>query len=506
MIRAASASAAISAACDPLARCRRVGPPPLFLVREEATSYAQTHAERTTPCEPATRSEPRSISELDAIEELSDEITTLAAHIHAATHRLWVLLGEFDRRRGWELDGHQSCAHWLAFRTGIDLGAARERVRTARSLASLPETGASMARGELSFSQVRALSRVATPDNEGDLLDLARGTTVAQLERLVRGFRRGSRRDEAAWERGNHESRTLSVFPDEEGMYVLRGRIEPEVAAVLMRAIDAAGDALFREGGGADLGPDADRTRAAAQRRADALGLVAERALAAGFTSKADAPISGSRAARYQVVLHVDTEGLAADGEGGERHLEDGTRVSGETSRRLACDASVVDVTHDADGSVLDVGRRTRTIPPALRRALEVRDRGCRFPGCGSRFTDAHHVKHWADGGETNLGNTVLACHHHHRLLHEGGWRVVWRGEGVVWRGEGRAIFVDPRGREHFDGGWRAPEVGPEAVDALVEDQRRRGIDPDWRTAGARWKREDDIPHPVWVRAMEAVG
>jgi hypothetical protein len=229
------------------------------------------------------------------------------------------------------------------------------------------------------------------------------------------------------------------------------------------------------------------------------LGLLAERALAAGFTEEENAPISGSRAARYQVVLHVDTEGLAADGEGGDRQLEDGTRVSGETCRRLACDASVVEVTHAPDGSVLDVGRRTRTISPALRRALEVRDRGCRFPGCGSRFTDAHHVKHWADGGETSLRNTLLACHHHHRLLHEGGWRVVWRGEG-------RAVFVDPRGGEHFEGGWRPPETGPEAVDALVDDHRRRGIDPDWRTAGARWKREGDVPHPVWVRAMEALG
>ncbi len=337
MIRAASAAAAAATSAsvataphESLAGSRGVGRPPLFLVREGEPSYDTSCAEHATP------------SELDAIEELGDEIATLAAHIHAATHRLLVMLGEFDRRRGWELGGHRSCAHWLAFRAGIDLGAAREKVRTARALTSLPETGASMARGELSFSQVRALTRVATPENEGDLLDLARGTTVAQLERMVRGFRRGSRRDEAAWERANHESRTLSVFPDEEGMYVVRGRIEPEVAAVLMRAIEAAGDALYREGGcavrGSDVGPgsDADRSRAAAQRRADALGLLAERALAAGFTEEENAPISGSRAARYQVVLHVDTEGLAADGEGGERQLEDGTRVSGEVGIHFA--------------------------------------------------------------------------------------------------------------------------------------------------------------------------
>ena len=113
--------------------------------------------------------------ECDAIETLGDEIATLAAHIHAATHRLLVLLAEFDRRQGWEREGHSSCAHWLAFRTGIDLGSAREKVRAARALLGLPKTSAAMARGELSFSQVRALTRVADAGNEGDLLELARG-------------------------------------------------------------------------------------------------------------------------------------------------------------------------------------------------------------------------------------------------------------------------------------------------------------------------------------------
>jgi hypothetical protein len=425
--------------------------PALFLVRESAPVY---DADRQT-------------NELDALEDLGDEIATLAAHIHAATQRLLTLIAEFDARRGWERDGHRTCAHWLSFRTGMDLGAAREKVRTARALTDLPETSASMARGELSFSQVRALTRVATEENEADLLEMARGCTVHHLERMVRGWRGRTRKDEAARERRNHEARAFSVYPDEEGMYVVRGRLEPEVAAVLMKAVEAASDAIFRDRGAEVLASHEESRRAAARRRADAVGLLAERALAAGFGSRtgggeedgdgAEAPISGSRAERYQVVLHVDAEGLAAEGEGGEsggeREMEDGTRVSGETSRRLACDASLVRITHDADGSVLDVGRRKRTISPALRRALETRDRGCRFPGCGCRFTDAHHVKHWADGGETSLRNTILLCRFHHRLLHEEGWRVVW------W-GRGRAVFIDPRNGEHFDGGWEPPEMG----------------------------------------------
>jgi hypothetical protein len=447
----------------------------------------------------------------DVIEALGDEIATLAAHIHAATHRLLVLLAEFDRRQGWELGGHRSCAHWLAFRTGIDLGAAREKVRAARALLGLPQTGAAMARGELSFSQVRALSRVATADNEGDLLELARGCTTAQLERVVRGWKRGSRQDEAGLERERHESRTFSVFPDDDGMYVVRGKLPPEVGALLMRAVEAAGDALVRDEAGverlADGSPSAgsrsaDTLRAAAQRRADALALLAERAMAAGFGAEPGedaAPISGTRAARYQVVLHVDVETLSEHGEPGRSELEDGTRVAAKTSRRISCDAGLVRITHAPDGSVLDVGRRTRTIPPALRRALEARDRGCRFPGCGLRFTDAHHVKHWGDGGETSLGNAVLVCKAHHALVHEGGWRVMWAGEGLP-------VFVDPRGGTHYDGRWKAPELPEHPVRALVEANRRRGAEPDWRTAGARWKREDDIPRDVYFRALEAAG
>jgi len=440
-------------------------------------------------------------ADADALEELEEEIVILAAHIHAAEHRFLVLVADFDRRRGWELGGHRTCAHWLAFRTGIDLGAARQRVRAARALADLPETSAAMSRGELSFSAVRALTRVATPENEADLLDLARGCTAAQLERIVRGFRLGSRQDEAEREKARHESREFSVFPDEEGMYVVRGRLTPEIGALVMRAVEAASNALFRERGPAgtpENGSAEPSERASAQRRADAIGLVAERAMAAGFSDS----LSGTRAERYQVVLHVDSDTLSADGPGlGRSELEDGTRVSAETSRRLSCDASVVPIGHSADGSVLDVGRKTRTIPPALRRALEARDRGCRFPGCGLRFTDAHHVKHWADGGETKLDNLVLLCSHHHRLVHEEGWKIEW------W-GAGRPAFVDPRGQKHVNGRPAGPEPADlrDPVQVLVNQTRSRGADPDYLTAGARWKREDDIPDDVYSKAIEALG
>src|ERR671918_463503 len=317
----------------------------------------------------------------DAIEELGDEIATLSAHIHAATQRLLVLVAEFDRLRGWELSGYSNCAHWLAVRTGIDRGAAREKVRAARALTELPLISAAMARGELSFSQVRALTRVAREENEAELLELARGTTTAQLERMMRAWRKGSRQDEAAWERERYRSRTFSVFPDDDGMYIVTGRLTPEVGALLMRAIEAASDALFRERALPVATDDRDTETKAKQRRADAVGLLAERALAAGLgraeggreaggaeggaaaggaecvREAGKITISGTRAERYQVMLHVEPESLRVDGEPGLSELEDGTRVSQETSRRLTCDASVVRVSHARDGSILEVGR-----------------------------------------------------------------------------------------------------------------------------------------------------
>jgi hypothetical protein len=448
-----------------------------LVVRERAAAYGAPVEEILAGGDPADPVDPA-----DAADELGDRIVTLAGHIHAGTYELLVLLAQYDRTRRWEAAGHRSCAYWLAYRTGFDLGTAREHVRVARALERLPETGRSMGRGELSFSKVRALSRVASQETETDLLEAARGCTAAQLERLVRAWKLGSRHDEAAAEQALHGSRHLSVFPDDDGMYVVTGLVEPEVGVVLQRSIEAGTDALYRERGleRAYRGTRAGE-REAARRRADAIGLVAERALAAGFGLEGEddgeprepcscgrAPISGTRAERYQVVLLVEPETLTADGEPGRSELEDGTRVSAETSRRLACDAGLVRVTVAADpangsnggsgdgshdsstgrshnGSnnvhgptVLDVGRRTRTIPPALRRALEVRDRGCRFPGCGLRFTDAHHVVHWGDGGETSLANTLLLCRYHHRLVHEDGWRIEW------W-GVGQPAFRDPR-------------------------------------------------------------
>ena len=217
------------------------------------TPVATASTQMPSPAEPS----PEDIA--DIVEDLGDQIAILAAHIHAATHRLLTLIAEFDRLRGWDRAGFRSCAHWLAFRTGFDLGAAREKVRAARALEALPETSAAMARGELSFAKVRALTRVANAENESELLELARSGTAAELERVVRSWKRFGRADEAEQERRRHATRCLSIFPDEEGMYLVRGRLDPEVGALLMRAIEAASDALFKESWVPGRGRDSER-------------------------------------------------------------------------------------------------------------------------------------------------------------------------------------------------------------------------------------------------------
>ena len=394
--------------------------------------------------------------------------------------------------KGWA-DNFTSCAEWLAWRTGRTLAAARENVRVAHALEELPLTAEVMKSGQLSYTKVRTMTRVATPETEATLLKYAQSTSAARLEWLVRGWKRLSRDGEIAAEEVRHQSRTFSVAIDADGMYVVRGRLEPEVGAVLMRAIEAASDALYQR----EDGEARPRNR---QRRADAAGLVAERALAAGFGGDetgdgsrdgdgCGAVGSGSRAERYQVVVHTDAATLAERGETGRSEL-DGVRVSAETSRRMACDAARVAMCH-RDGEVVSVGRRTRTIPPHIRRALEERDRGCRYPGCASRFTEAHHVKHWADGGETSLANTILLCRRHHRLVHEGRTRMAMDRDG-------KAAFFTRAGQVIGS----APPL-PERAE--VELPATPTPPPDRLSNGAPRFVDSQVPLELELAALEAV-
>src|SRR5438552_2326132 len=188
----------------------------------------------------AVRPTPEPIAEL---ERLGDQIAELSAHLDAASARLLDLIREFDARGGWG-NGFSSCAAWLTWRVGLDRGAARERVRVARALGTLPLLAQALARGELSYSKARALTRVATPETEERLLAVGRAGTAEHVERIVRGWRRVDRIAEARESARRHRSRALHVYQDEDGMVVIRGRLEPEAGAVLMKALEAGREAL----------------------------------------------------------------------------------------------------------------------------------------------------------------------------------------------------------------------------------------------------------------------
>ena len=358
-----------------------------------------------------------------SIEQLGDEIAVLSVHLDAATVRLLDLIREFDIREGWN-NGFRSCAAWLAWRVGLDIGAARERVRVARALEELPRLKTALAHGELSYAKVRALTRVATPATEARLLAVGRAGTAEHVERIVRGWRRVDRKAEVEETGQRHKHRALRVYQDVDGSVIIRGRLAPEAGAVLIQALTAAGDALRAKPPLLEPNPAVAERRSFEQQQADALVLVAETALHHGIDP-------GTPGERYQVVVHVDAEVLADADAPGQSVIEGGARVSAETSQRIACDAGRVEMRHDADGVVVEVGPRTRTIPTALRRALAFRDHGCRFPGCDLPFGQAHHIRHWAQGGPTTLFNLVLLCRRrHHRAVHEEGFRVERRDDG----------------------------------------------------------------------------
>ncbi|MGI9121059.1 MAG: DUF222 domain-containing protein [Acidimicrobiales bacterium] len=370
-------------------------------------------------------------------ERLEAEITELAAHLNAAECRWLLLVAEFDRREGWGTWECRSCAHWLNWKCGIALSAAHDKVRVAHCLGRLSLITAAFAAGELSYSKVRALTRVATPGNEAALLDMARAGTAAHLERIVRSYRGALRNEEVDQANRIHGERFLRWHNDDDGSLVLRARLSPEHGALVVKALECAKEAVD-ESSAEDSSTGSD-TRA--QRLADALVVMAESFLATG-------PKAGTGGDRHLVSVHVDAEVLGSDADG-RCQLEDGAALAAETARRLACDAAVVGIVEDGDENPLDVGRKTRSISPALRRALRSRDGGCRFPGCVNRaFVDGHHVRHWAQGGETSLANTCLLCRAHHRALHEGGYRMEAGFDGanpwVFFRPDGTVVPATP--------------------------------------------------------------
>ncbi|MCH7672896.1 MAG: DUF222 domain-containing protein [Proteobacteria bacterium] len=499
-------------------------------------------------------------------EDLGAEITRLAGHINAAQYRFLKLLAALIERKAWGGDsGMKTPAHWLNYYCGIDLGAAREKVRVAKSLESLPLIDAAFSTGAISYSKVRAMTRTATPANEDYYLHIAKNGTASHVEILVRKHQRAERLNQGCQDKAQHDAREFSWFYDDDGMLVFRGKLPAEDGAVFLKAMEAMLETLRVENlqqvqvepeqretdaedktlsrKGSEAAPDdqshgqcgnytdeqlqnplaqsqfTDQTATSqqsqqiasidvsaetsvtdnagemavdtcTQKRADALVLMSEHLLAT--LDRGPVPLPGGE--KYQIMLHIN-----ANSQQGTEHaqcqLDNGacfTPLSSETMRRLVCDASLVTALEDAAGNVLNIGRKTRTVPPAIRRALNIRDRGCRAPGCcESRFVDAHHIRHWCDGGETSLDNLVLLCRHHHRLLHQGVISI--RKEGIDSGSEAQLVFTNVAGRKieySLFPQFRAPTTGPEKTMEVEIANRELGLEIDSRTAITAWRGE----------------
>lgn len=383
-----------------------------------------------------------------SLDRLEADIARLAVELTRQLAHWLMLVAEFDRRGGARRSGFRGTSEWLAWRCGLSRRAARDHVRVARGLRERPLVRSAFATGELSYSKLRAITRAPACEDEAALLDLARSTTAAHLERKVSALRSApsAGMDVAV---AGHARRFVEWWWEPDGSLSLRARLPADDGAAFVETVETAAAAMHEPAPGAELPPPLGA------RRADAL---------------AEIVVSG--APRAQVVVHVDPPALACTAEqaserqGDVCRLESGPAIPSETARRLACDAELVVARSGGDGAS-DYGRRRRVVPPALRNSLERRDEGCRFPGCDRRHDlHAHHVTHWAHGGRTNRDNLVLLCRFHHRLVHEDGFfvRRLPGGDFAFSRPDGRVIDGVPSER----GPLRARAPSPARAERLL--------------------------------------
>ena len=383
-------------------------------------------------------------------------------------------VAEFDEIGGWGAPGIRSFPHWLTINMGFDLQTGKELLRVGHALHKLPRIAAAFSAGQLSFDKVRQVTTVATPATDDLLLEIAQGASGSQLERICRSLRRIAQANAPQHDQQQMERRGIWTHWDDDGMLELVAKLPTEDAAVVMAALESiAGSQPVRQRPDSDVKDPADDRWAA--RRADALVAMCEQVVAGGMGDL----VSGSAA--RQVVVHVDVGVLTTEAPDGRCFIEGGAALSVQAARRLGCDAQVLAVI-ERDGLPIDVGRTHRMPSDRQRQALHVRDRFCRFPGCGvpAQRTEAHHIDHWVDGGATDLANLICLCGFHHRRHHDGGYQIRKVAGGF---------------RFETDDGHLIGPVLPDPV-----DRERRVFPPE--TARALWGGEHmDFDHAIWVIA-----
>jgi hypothetical protein len=371
-------------------------------------------------------------NQLASIDELDRNILKLCSRINTATYELLILVREFDERVGWLKWGMQNCAEWLAWRCDFSMTTALEKVRVAHALKSLPLTSQEFASGKLSYSKVRALTRVANRSNEEVLVEFALRSTAVHVAERCRELHCGSQDSTDSAARA-YAARSLRVRRDHHrGVMTITVELPMDTGELVEKALDKARDDECMKA------PDLAVTSWSA-RQADA------------FVNLVNDYLSGSSSEKrsndnYVVTVHVDQSALAGN--------EGRSTLPIESVKRICCDSHAVVLTESKEGEPLSIGRKSRIIPKAIERALYARDRGCcRFPGCGKqRYLHSHHVEHWSNGGETSLDNLMLLCTKHHTLVHEGGYRIE-RDFQHRW------YFIRPNGIAVPECGYSSPDV-----------------------------------------------
>jgi Domain of unknown function (DUF222)/HNH endonuclease len=360
----------------------------------------------------------------DNDEALIRSIDAEHARIAAAQRRMLRLIAQADHRKSWVEVGARDTAHWLSMRYGISYWKAQRWIAASHALESLPSVAGALASGELHMDKAVELTRFATPETESRLLIWAGGVSCGAIRRKADVATRRTRDEVVDVER----SRSLTWWTFDDGRrFGLQGELPSAHGAVVAKALDRLAKDL-------PVMPEEEGSAGTEARRADALV-----ALCSSGSRPEDEPD------RATVIVHARLD--ESSGEFGECEIEDGPAIDADSARRMACNARRQTVVEDDSGLPVRLGRVTREPPAWMVRHLKYRDGECRFPGCGSkRFTQAHHIVWWEQGGRTDLENLVLVCTFHHRLVHEYGWRVRREEDGAVtwFRREGRRYRPGP--------------------------------------------------------------
>ena len=372
------------------------------------------------------------------IDELNAAIGRMSQAVNVANYELILHIREFDERAGWYQWGFTDGLSWLKWRCDLGTGAARDKLRIAHALKELPLLSEAFAGGELSYTKVRALTRIATVDNEAELIVMAQRMTARHVEEHCKQ-RKNTQKASTALAKQAQENRNYRIWRDEaRGTVRFSIELAGDDAELIEKAVEKAAVQFSSETGTVARTPEEAESWAAHQ--VDGLVNVCRSYLDGSTGESTDKPTkltkATSTADHYQVVVHIDEAALAG--------TETGTsQLPLESVRRLCCDGSMVPLVENESGEPLNVGRKVRTVTTAIKRALWSRDKGCRFPGCAhTRFVDAHHIRHWAEGGETSVENMVLLCSSHHKLVHEGGYSIRRDQAGDVFfsRPDGKAV------------------------------------------------------------------